>query len=64
MDVPSGQRPSRPEEGQDSELRSIQQQRRRARNCHELIELFSERSDLRGVSKVADFVAEHAPWCA
>jgi hypothetical protein len=45
-----------------TDLRTIQQERRRARNCHELTELLSERADLRGVSPVADFFAEGARW--
>jgi hypothetical protein len=55
------EQPSAPE---STEVRSIQQERRRARNCHGLTELFSERDDLRGVSPVADFFAEAARWSA
>jgi hypothetical protein len=38
--------------------------RRRARSSHELTELFSERSDLQGVSPVADFFVESVRWSA
>jgi hypothetical protein len=38
--------------------------RRRARSSHELTELFSERSDLLGVSPVADFFVESVRWSA
>jgi hypothetical protein len=38
--------------------------RRRARSSHELPELFSERSDLQGVSPVADFFVESVRWSA
>lgn len=49
---------------EQTEVRTIQQERRRARNCHGLTELFTERTDLRGVSPVADFFAEAARWSA
>ena len=38
--------------------------RRRARSSHELTELFGHRSDLQGVSAVADFFVESVRWCA
>jgi hypothetical protein len=38
--------------------------RRRTRSSHELTELFSERSDLLGVSPVADFFVESVRWSA
>ncbi len=38
--------------------------RRRARSSHELTALFSERSDLQGVSPVADFFVESVRWSA
>jgi hypothetical protein len=38
--------------------------RRRARSSHELTELFTERSDLLGVSPVADFFVESVRWSA
>ena len=47
-----------------TELRVLHKERRRARNCHELTELFSGRDDLRGVSLVADFFADAARWSA
>lgn len=38
--------------------------RRRARSSHELTELFGTRSDLQGVSPVADFFVESVRWSA
>lgn len=38
--------------------------RRRARSSHELTELFGQRSDLQGVSPVADFFVESVRWSA
>ena len=38
--------------------------RRRARSSHELTVLFSERSELQGVSPVADFFVESVRWSA
>ncbi len=38
--------------------------RRRARSSHELTQLFSQRSDLEGVSPVADFFVESVRWSA
>jgi hypothetical protein len=66
-DHPTAASPPRPRRRRgdpDGELKTLQQERRRARNCHELTELFNERADMRGVSPVADFFADAARWSA
>ena len=59
MDASSARADSEPEG-----THRVRQQQRRARTSQGLTELFAERSELRGVSPVADFFVDAVPWSA
>ena len=50
--------------GAATDPRRVRRELRRARIARELSELFTERDELRGVSPVADFVADSVRWSA